>query len=59
MGTTAPIVDARHNHAELSALFMKAGFPGDLPVGNKTKNAFPGFAGPCSDLKSAYVLRVS
>ncbi len=37
IGTTAPILDAHYTHAELNALFMQAGFPGDPPEGNKTQ----------------------
>jgi hypothetical protein len=36
IGTTAPILDTHYTHAELNALFMQAGFPGDPPEGNKT-----------------------
>jgi hypothetical protein len=36
IGTTGPILDAHYTHAELNALFMQAGFPGDPPEGNKT-----------------------
>jgi Abortive infection C-terminus len=35
IGTTAPILDTHYTHAELNALFMQAGFPGDPPEGNK------------------------
>jgi hypothetical protein len=37
IGTTAPILDTHYTHAELNALFMQAGFPGDPPEGNKTQ----------------------
>jgi hypothetical protein len=36
IGTTGPILDAHYTHAELNALFMQAGFPGNPPEGNKT-----------------------
>jgi hypothetical protein len=36
IGTAGPILDAHYTHAELNALFMQAGFPGDPPQGNKT-----------------------
>ena len=36
IGTAGPILDAHYTHAELNALFMQAGFPGDPPEGNKT-----------------------
>jgi hypothetical protein len=37
IGTTGPILDTHYTHAELNALFMQAGFPGDPPEGNKTQ----------------------
>jgi hypothetical protein len=37
IGTTAPILDAHYTHAELNALFLQAGFPGEPPEGNKTQ----------------------
>jgi hypothetical protein len=37
IGTTAPILDAHYTHAQLDALFMQVGFPGDPPDGNKTQ----------------------
>lgn len=37
IGTVAPILDGHYTHAELNALFMQAGFPGDPPEGNKTQ----------------------
>jgi hypothetical protein len=37
IGTTGPILDSHYTHAELNALFMQAGFPGDPPEGNKTQ----------------------
>jgi hypothetical protein len=37
IGTTAPILETHYTHAELNALFMQAGFPGDPPEGNKTQ----------------------
>jgi hypothetical protein len=42
IGTTAPILDVHYTHAELDALFMQAGFPGDAPDGNKTKKCLSG-----------------
>jgi hypothetical protein len=36
IGTAGPILDTHYTHAELNALFMQAGFPGDPPEGNKT-----------------------
>jgi hypothetical protein len=36
IGTVAPILDGHYTHAELDALFMQSGFPGDPPQGNKT-----------------------
>jgi hypothetical protein len=38
IGTVAPILDSYYTHAELNALFMQAGFPGDPPEDNKTQN---------------------
>ncbi|WP_210245448.1 abortive infection family protein [Tardiphaga sp. vice304] len=37
IGTTGPILDSHYTHAELDALFMQCGFPGDPPDGNKTQ----------------------
>jgi Abortive infection C-terminus len=37
IGTTAPILDGHYTHAQLDALFMQVGFPGDPPGGNKTQ----------------------
>jgi hypothetical protein len=36
IGTAGPILDAHYTHAEVNALFMQGGFPGDPPEGNKT-----------------------
>jgi hypothetical protein len=36
-GTAGPILDSHYTHAELDALFMQNGFPGDPPPGNKTQ----------------------
>jgi len=35
IGTASPILADAYTHAELNALFMFAGFPGDAPAGNK------------------------
>jgi hypothetical protein len=37
IGTAGPVLAAHYTHAELNALFMQAGFPGDQPEGNKTQ----------------------
>jgi hypothetical protein len=35
IGTTSPLLADAYTHAQLNALFMTAGFPGDAPQGNK------------------------
>ena len=35
IGTVSPILAEVYTHAQLNALFMAAGFPGDEPEGNK------------------------
>lgn len=35
IGTASPILADAYTHAQLNALFMSAGFPGDAPEGNK------------------------
>jgi hypothetical protein len=35
IGTVSPILAEAYTHAQLNALFMAAGFPGDAPEGNK------------------------
>ena len=35
IGTVAPILAQRYSHDQLNALFMSAGFPGDIPEGSK------------------------
>jgi Abortive infection C-terminus len=35
IGTASPILADAYTHAQLNALFMSAGFPGDAPDGNK------------------------
>ncbi len=35
IGTASPILAHAYTHAQLNALFMSAGFPGDVPDGNK------------------------
>nr|WP_245376498.1 abortive infection family protein [Bradyrhizobium elkanii] len=37
IGTAGPILDSHYTHAELDALFMQSGFPGEPPPGNKTQ----------------------
>ena len=35
VGTASPILADAYTHAQLNALFMAAGFPGEAPEGNK------------------------
>jgi len=37
IGVVSPILAEKYTHAQLNALFMAAGFPGDPPEGNKTE----------------------
>jgi hypothetical protein len=53
IGTIAPLLDAQYTHSQLNALFMHAGFPGNPPEGNKSKNVSCGFA---EEMQSALIL---
>src|SRR5438874_2675643 len=35
IGTASPILAEAYTHAQLNALFMSVGYPGDAPEGNK------------------------
>src|SRR5215475_597612 len=39
IGTVSPILADAYTHAQLNALFMSAGFPGDPPDGNKIEKS--------------------
>ena len=46
IGTASPILADAYTHAQLNALLMSAGFPGDAPEGNKIEKCPTGYGEP-------------